>query len=379
MVKRGVEVQPIIKGCPEQGSAKKKVLLATINISDGDIWTCGLFQNVLYLYKLLEIAGFTPYFFVNNNDKNNEFMKQYRVIDHSDWNSNPFWICAFIEVGMLTTSYIRGVMKTSGANIFKLCLGNNLNIDTETVVFSKHADYYSYNGPNLDTILVSPHYDLHQEYITVIDHIYPSVKIAPYVWEPLMLKELCDSHSWKSTGPYSVTIIEPNMSFQKCSLIPIMICESYYRSNSDNVDGVVVIGGQKLRSSSYFNNTILQNLDLNKKGKIHFMGRYNNKTLSQRFNYNIIILHHVNNEYNYVFLEYLYMGFPIIHNYANFKDFGYYYEGNDINGGKKMLETVIKTHGENIESYKAKCKQLIWNFSINNPVNIKGWQDILEG
>jgi hypothetical protein len=72
------------------------------------------------------------------------------------------------------------------------------------------------------------------------------------------------------------------------------------------------------------------------------------------------------------------MGFPVIHNYEKFKDYGYYYSGNDIFAGAKMIETVINTHGFKLESYKATNKQLLWNFSIYNPDNIKGWQNIFD-
>jgi hypothetical protein len=376
-IKRGTDVQPIIKSCPEKITMdKKRVLIATINIEKSGLWTCGLYQNVIFIYKLLEIANYLPYFFVDEKTSK-EFQSEYRVIDKRDWNAGPFRIYAFIEIGMISSSYIRSVMKNSGAKTFKLGLGNSLNIDTETVLFNKNAQFYTYITGNTDETLLSPHYDLQQEYCSIIDGIYPSVRVAPYVWDSVLIKEFQDTHKWEPNMPFSITIMEPNISFQKCSLIPIMICETYYR-NKKNIDGVVIIGGFKLRDSHYFNNTILTNLDLHKLNKLHFMARYNNKIISQRFIYNIIIFHHVNNEYNYLFLEYLFMGFPVIHNYKNLKDFGYYYKCDDILEGAKMLEYVIKTHGENIESYRAKCRQLIWNFSIYNPVNIKGWQDILD-
>ena len=73
------------------------------------------------------------------------------------------------------------------------------------------------------------------------------------------------------------------------------------------------------------------------------------------------------------------MGFPVIHNFPRFKDYGYYYEGDDIAGGLSQIDQIAQNHGTRGETYKALIKQLAWNFSIYNPENIKGWIDIIEG
>jgi len=78
-----------------------------------------------------------------------------------------------------------------------------------------------------------------------------------------------------------------------------------------------------------------------------------------------------------MFFEFLYMGFPVIHNYSRLRNFGYYYKDNNILEAVNMIDKVIKTHGENLESYKATNRQLIWNFSMYNPDNMKSWENIL--
>jgi hypothetical protein len=42
-----------------------------------------------------------------------------------------------------------------------------------------------------------------------------------------------------------------------------------------------------------------------------------------------------------------------------------------------MIDRIIKYHSSNKVAYAAQVKQLTWNFSINNPANLEGWNDLL--
>jgi hypothetical protein len=141
---------------------------------------------------------------------------------------------------------------------------------------------------------------------------------------------------------------------------------------------VAVVNGHKLMDSAHFKNSVLPCLDIHKAGKVHMLQRANTKELSKSLFTHIIIHHTVNNDYNYIFLEHLKMGFPVIHNFSALKDFGYYYEGDDIEAATKLIDVIIDTHAAKHEAYKAMNEQLFWSFSINNPVNINGWKRILE-
>ncbi len=91
----------------------------------------------------------------------------------------------------------------------------------------------------------------------------------------------------------------------------------------------------------------------------------------------IILQHQVNNEYNYSFLEWLYMGFPVIHNHRRLGDFGYSYEGNDFEAAATQIEHVVNFHDINAETYKAQAAQLLWRFSIYNPENQRSWETLM--
>ena len=355
-----------------------KTVLLSVSVIDGiRLWGNGLHQNGLYLYKLFVSAGYTPIFIFSKKPDSDE-AKQYNIISFSEYNQNPFNVHSFIELGINCTENQRTIFKNNGAKLFKLFLGNDLNYDIESPIYFQDNGIYHTPGSH-GTMLLSPHYYYYsQEYISTLFDVYPNAKIAPYVWDSSFLHDLIDIYKWSDNCPFSFSVMEPNISFQKCSLVPIMICESYYRANSDKMEGVVVINGKKLTDSKYFLTNVLSKLELYQSKRLFLIKRLTIREAATTFKQNIIVCHAVNNDYNYLFLEYLFMGFPVIHNYAMLKDYGYYYKGNDIEAGKQMIEYVIANHGTRLEAYKANCRQLFWKFSIYNPDNINGWKDILD-
>ena len=358
-------------------SSDHKVILITVAVIDGlRLWANGLHQNGVFLYRLFECAGYKP-IFLTNNKPNSEESKHFRVLDFSEYDKNPFPVYAFIEVGLNCLETRRVNLRKNGTKVFKLFLGNELNADIESIVHTDDREAHHTSGSH-GSMLHSAHHYFTQEYISALYNVYPYSKIAPYIWDSGMLNDLIDSYKWPNEGPYSFTIMEPNLSFLKCSLVPMMICEAFYRENPRSLEGVVVINGAKLTNSKYFLTNILTKLDLYQHKRLFLIKRLTVRAAATNFKQNIIIHHAVNNDYNYLFLEYLFMGFPVIHNYAMLKAYGYYYKGNDIEAGKNMINYVINNHGSNLEAYKASCKQLFWRFSIYNPENIMGWQKILD-
>jgi len=382
---KGTDVQPVLDPHVDLNSVPfepiKPIFLTSIRMEEAQLWTNGLFQNIFMLYKLFEIAGYCPFLLVDDNKKHAEskLFTNFRTIDANEWVVKPFKIYAYIEMGMSCGQQIREIFKKSGARMFKLYLGNILNIDIEIPMFNPTTNFCHHLVGEIDTILVSSHYDFHQEYAAAINKVYPAVFVTPYVWEPLFINDLADTYVHKPFAPYSFTIIEPNISFQKCSLIPIMICEAYYRRSPEKVQEVLVVNGAKLLESAYFKSTVLPTLDIYKAGKLKLVQRMDTRTLATNLKSNILIQHTVNNEYNYIFFEHLLMGFPVIHNFPRLSKYGYYYEGDSIKQGLTQIDLVTEKHGTRGETYKALMKQLSWNFSIYNPNNIKGWIDLIEG
>lgn len=378
----GLDVQPIPKPCLELGKKDKpRIFLTTVKIPDDHIWANGLFQNVYVIYKMFEVMGYEPWLLVDNDDNNKEAAvhKNFRVTDFKTYIQAPFPIVSYIEIAMSCDPTIRKFFRTMGAKTSKTYLGNILNIDIETITYYHGVNFSHHVAGELDEIFVSPHYDIHAEYAGSINGICGKTRIAPYVWDPLFIENegsSYDGSGLNADSPRNFIIMEPNISFQKNALIPIMAMEAYFRKFPSRVDQVIVVNGQKFKDTPYFATSILPNLTIFKAGKLQLMPRAKMTNMVKTFKTAIVLQHQINNLYNYSFLEWFTLGYPLIHNVPRFKDYGYYYNENDFDGAAALIETIVTTHEKNKEAYKAHAKQLSWLFSIYNPANVEVWKKI---
>jgi len=361
---------------------KLNVILTTIRIPDEHIWANGLFQNVYIIYRMLEVMGLKPWLMVDNNQNHKDATvhEKFRMMDFKEYAANPFPVASYVEMGMSCDPGIRRFFRSMGAKVSKLYLGNILNIDIETITFMKGVNFSHHVAGELDEIWVSPHYDFHAEYAGSINALCGKTRIAPYVWDPMFIENMGQVYDDKGLSLESerlFVIMEPNISFQKNSIIPITITEAYYRRHPKRVAQVIAINGERLKNNLYYQSSVLPNLSIYKDGKLQLTPRAHIVNLVKAFPSAIIVMHQVNNEYNYSFLEFITMGFPVVHNIKRFKDYGYYYDGNDFDGGADQIDRIIKHHVSNKVTYAAQVKQLTWNFSIHNPANLEGWNDLL--
>jgi hypothetical protein len=382
----GNKYQPIAPACPStlsiSSTDKPRVFLTTVRISDDHIWANGLFQNIYVIYKMLEIAGLEPWLFVDNNDNNKDakLHHNFRMTDFKTYSQQPFRIAAYVEMGMSCDPGIRKFFRSMGAKVSKLYLGNILNIDIETITFYPSVNFSHHVAGEIDEIWVSPHYDIHADYAGAVNALCGKTRVAPYVWEPLFIEKL--GHVYDSTGltptsPRLFVTMEPNISFQKNGLIPIMTMEAYYRKHPSLVGQIIAVNGVKFKDNAYFQHSVAPNLEIMKNNKLELMPRAHIINAAPAFKNAIILQHQVNNEYNYSFLEWITMGFPVVHNVKRFKEYGYYYEADDFDAAAAQIEYITKYHDANVEAYKAHVKQLTWRFSIYNPENIQAWKKLV--
>jgi hypothetical protein len=110
---------------------------------------------------------------------------------------------------------------------------------------------------------------------------------------------------------------------------------------------------------------------------ITFSGRHDIPSIMSEYPHAIGICHQWNNQYNYMTLEYLSAGFPVIHNAPDWYDIGYMYKGHNINEGAAALECAILQHATSLEQYKAGAEVLRWRHSPYNPEVQKAWHELL--
>jgi hypothetical protein len=367
--------------------SRKVILLATATIHNDSLFVNGLFQNVFILYKLFDAMGYAPILVVNDKPKEIErvptILRHVRMITVEEILKSPIPIHLYLEIGMSVDPSLRRLFRTAGAKVAKLYLGNILNIDTETPMFYPGMHFAHHVVGEIDEIWVSPHYKQHEEYAAVLNHVEPvpkSMKIAPYVWDPCILTlDGTRNLRWRPRLPSETetfVILEPNISFQKSALIPIMIAERNYRMNKRPLE-VIVGNGDRLMKNPFFLETIFNNLELVKDNKITFSGRHDIPSIMRDYPHAIGICHQWNNQYNYMTLEYLIAGFPVIHNAPDWSDVGYFYKGHSVSEGAAALLRAQNYHVTSLERYRSFAETLRWRHSPYNPEVQKAWQGLL--
>lgn len=328
--------------------------------------------------------GYAPILLVNEKPKDIQkvpsILRPVRMVIAEEILRTSMPVHLLIEIAMSMDPLMRHQLRKLGTRIVKLYLGNILNIDIETPMFYPGVHFAHHITGELDEIWTSPHYKQHHEYAGFINNLEPA-KIAPYIWDPAILTlGGTRSFKWKPRAPgepQAIVILEPNISFQKCSLVPLLIIERLYRSSKQ--DFKVLLGNsEKFQGNMFFMKTILPTLELYKDKKLILSGRHSITSVMAEYPSAFAIGHHWNNEYNYMTLEYLIAGFPIVHNASDWSDAGYFYSGSNIEGGVRALTKALTVHETSLEVYQAGAAALQWRHSPYNPEVQLAWKKLLD-
>jgi len=362
----------------------KDIFLATGVITEATLFQNGLHQNSLLLYDLFETLGYRCHCLV---DISCEFIQSYRYLQPEDYleQEKAYTPVFYIEIGLSLDSAWRAYLQKKGCKTAKLYLGNVLNIDIETVCMTPGLFFHHHSIGYFDYIWTSPHYKANCAWLTALHG--KACSVVPYIWSPKFLTSLSPfGTSFKSSGGHKasssvplslsplrdIVIAEPNISFQKTALVPLLLAEAYYRSHPGWKGRVYVQNSERLLVTPFWNR-IVEGLSLFLEGRIIFSGRRSILELVQEHSGAVFICHQLTNEYNYMILELLYLGVPVLHTSESWSHYGYYYSVD-------QWQTAIKMLDEAIDEEQVPCTQsdLLWCLSPENPVNQEEWMKRLD-
>jgi hypothetical protein len=186
---------------------------------------------------------------------------------------------------------------------------------------------------------------------------------------------------WRPRKPdekETFVIMEPNISFQKTAYFSLIALEGWYRKNKDWDGQIVVVNGERLMNIPFFRDSILPTLDIFKEKKVVILGRRDMHSMMTEYPSATFCLHQWNNEYNYMTLELLWGGFPVLHNAQSWASYGYSYDGNNISSLHKRLDFIRGRHSEVVETYRSHARSLAWTHSPYNPEVQKAWNELLS-
>jgi len=364
---------------------RSAIILASNDVNDHSLFLNGLTQNILILYQLFESLGYQSYLLQqpSGSSEKKAFIHSYRTIRTQDILVKPISITAFIEIGMSLDAVTRNYLRSIGAKIVKLYLGNILNIDIETIQNCGSIFFHHHLVGEIDAIWTSPHYLQHLDYAAVLNRTeMDRSRVVPYVWDPCFVTQYGTKETMEWIPPtrweeMDIVITDPNISFQKCFFYSLLLIEAFSKKYPAWKGKVHVVNGDRIKLSANAHNTFLPSLSMHQQGRIVLYPRKSIHTIMRDHRSACFITHQWNNDYNYMTLELMYCHYPILHNSIGWADYGYYYSINQWDNAIETLHQAITSHAQQLPIYQTHAAQLIWKHSIHHPQIRQRWKAIL--
>ena len=361
------------------------IILASNDVNDETLFINGLTQNIVVLYDQFEALGFKSYLLQNNvsTADRKPFIHSYRTVTAQEMVTTKMPIMAFFEIGMSIDAVTRGYLRTVGAKIIKLYLGNILNIDIETIQNMSNMFFHHHIVGELDEIWTSPHYKQHMEYAALLNRTdVENSRVVPYVWDSCFITHYGAKETIEWVPPMDwttmdIVMMDPNISFQKCSFYSLLLIEAFSKKHPEWKGKVQIINGDRLKINPNAYNFVLPSLTMYQQGRIVLHGRKKIHTILQENRSACFITHQWNNDYNYMTLELLYCNYPILHNADGWANYGYHYSINKWEEAIDTMYNALRFHKDHLTIYKSHAMNLIWKHNIHNPSIQKRWKALL--
>lgn len=353
----------------------------------------GLQQNIVFLKNLLDkLEDIDPYYIYKGDVPKENLIDKKNCISISDFiqkESNNFDLVILMGVCFDQNTLIN--IKNANKNlkfVFMQCGNQFIENSMRSVHFYEKVDYVNNFLIGIDEIWILPQHSQNLTYMKTFYRIN-SVKVVPCIWDSIFIdqqKKDLNFHEPENNyfcqNPKKIIILEPNLSIIKSCILPLYIVESFEREFPGVLSSCNIIGGKKIVESHYFIRLLLQ-MDIYQKRKnfLKASDRYKFCEVVKLFG-STIISHQIENDLNYLYFDALYLDIPLIHNSPKLKNYGYYYPRNDIDTAVNHLNYIVNNHNNNIAEYKARNKEVINTYSLNNQNNkekyLKSIQNIVK-
>jgi len=217
------------------------------------------------------------------------------------------------------------------------------------------------------------------------------VVVVPYLWDRKHLDDLLNNidllydnnnESIKKKSFYQpkqskiIGIIEKNKSITNTCLTPLMIAEKTFENNEEYISNVIIDNGKDIKGNKRFI-SLFRTFDLFNKGKVSFEHQYNVYFFVTQF-VDVIVGHQLLNPFSPIYLDLVYMGYPLLHNSYIIKDLGYYYEGYDLKQGSTILEWILKNHDSNLIDYISRNSNSLFKYYVGNEQLISSYEMLIK-
>jgi hypothetical protein len=367
----------------------------SLKSNNDSIWVNGIKMNAIFLADLLQKSSKNyNVYLINTSPK----------IDAESQECNPPWDTSkypvyqykniiqktdlLIQLGTsVGVDTIKRFKKLPVENIEKKVItyrcGNNYVIGMENAMFKEpdKAAQATFTFGYNDDIWFVPQQEKHNKHFLDECERVDS-KPVPFVWHHMFIDKI--NEQLKSYLPYepknkpkSVVSLEPNFNVVKYTMIPMLAANKVYRNNNSLIDKFIISSGDKVGKNKAFT-SISSKLELHKDGKLKSTGRHPTPQLLGLYT-DIVVSHQWDNPLNYVYLDCLYMRYPLVHNAYMIEDAGYYYPDFNIEKASNKLLEAIENHDNHTEEYDKRSEKVLSRYLADeNPELITTYDKLID-
>jgi len=345
------------------------------------IFTNGCFQQAYFTYKCLKKTGYDIVMLTADDG-----YEKYPFLDidirYITMETGLDDICTIIFTSAFASEkkYLEA-FKSKGIKIVNQIGGNYFILTQEAIIFDKHNKEFFIGNELIDEVWLLPMYEFMKEYLYVLSK--RPIKIVPYVWDNEIIDLYCNINNIdpiyrvSNKGKVSTLVMEPNMSIHKTCLLPLVMINGFNDRHPDKLQSVLCLCAPE---SSQFKKFI-GNLGIHQQGKVQTYPRLIMPEVIRQIqawdSKPILVSHQILNDLNFLPMEMMYYGYPVVHNCKPYEKLGYYYKEHNALQGVECIEMAC-VHDKCFERYLKDSRRELYRYNPYNQENIKVYQRLLD-
>lgn len=355
------------------------------------IFSNGIKQNAIFMRDLyLRIDFVESAHYVNLGKQNDLSQSPWREFERFIINASE--VADKIDVLIVCCAAINAEMaqrlKNRGVRIVHHILGNEFYSFVESALFKNDSQTMFTKETFFDAVWISPHlFEMNKDIFEVAYECEASP--SAYVWSPRFLEHHAQAlrNSQKITSEtyapvalerMRIGVFEPNLSFVKNCIFPILIGEKLEKRNPAILDSLNLFGALELKDKKILTDFV-KTLNIQTKKKIFFEDRF--PIAWTLFRYTDLVLSHTHKcDLNYLYFDAAWLGFPLVHNSRFIDGLGWCYGEFNADDAVTKIEAAF-TYFEsesNRREYLASSRAYISAYFPTHERNVASYQALLS-
>jgi hypothetical protein len=182
----------------------------------------------------------------------------------------------------------------------------------------------------------------------------------------------------EAKGAWRVAILEPNRSVIKAPSISMLICDQAERADPGSIAFMYAVNAFHMREHETLKH-LANSLDLTRSHRASFEGRHDIAAFMAQ-HADAVVSHQWTCDQNYLYMDVLYGGYPLIHNSPWLVSFdaGYYYPDFDAPAGGRALLDAHARHDAELPAYRARAQTVFDAVHPYAPANLAAFAARLQ-